>query len=65
MGYHLCYLRCGLGPGEGGACGPMGEKKSTFGRQILYRVMENGAKNFLNADFFSFLSFSKWLSVLL
>lgn len=34
------------------ACG----KKSTFGRQILYRVMEKGAKNLLNADFSPFLS---------
>lgn len=44
IGYHLCYLGCGLGPGGGGACGPV-RKKSTFGRQILYRVMEKGAKN--------------------
>jgi hypothetical protein len=28
MGYHLCYLTCGLGPGGGGACGHVGEKKT-------------------------------------
>lgn len=28
IGYHLCYLRCGLGPGGGGACGPVRKKEA-------------------------------------
>lgn len=49
MGYHLRYLRCGLGPGGGGACGYVGKKEHLVGRSCE-RVMERGGKNLLNAD---------------